>query len=83
MFAFSWDFSENSGNSEQSVQYFSQMATLLVAFPKYSGYSSHYTLHAQHFSKGQEVLAKYMCFADIIYGINVEITWFPLMQTMP
>ena len=38
MSANSIDFSENSGNSGQNVQYFSQMATLIVAFPKYSGH---------------------------------------------
>ena len=32
-------FSENSGNSGQNVQYFSQMATLIVNFPEYSGHS--------------------------------------------
>ena len=36
------EFSENSGNSGQIVQYFSQMATLFVAFPEYSGYSNQF-----------------------------------------
>ena len=43
MSANSIDFSKNSGNSRQNVQYFSQKATLLVAFPKYSGHSSQFT----------------------------------------
>ena len=40
MSANSIEFSEKSGNSGQNVQYFSQMATLLVVFPEYSGYSN-------------------------------------------
>ena len=43
------------------------MATLYVAFSEYSGYSSQVTFIVQHFSKGQEDLAKYVCFADIIW----------------
>ena len=42
MSANSIDFSENSENSGQNVQYFSQMATLIVAFPKYSGHSNQF-----------------------------------------
>ena len=42
------------------------------------GYSSQITFVVQNFPKGQEVLAEYMCFADIIYGINVEKLGFPI-----
>ena len=42
MSANSIEFSENSGNSGQYVQYFSQMATLIVAFPEYSGHSNQF-----------------------------------------
>ena len=41
MSANSIEFSEKSGNSGQNVQHFSQMATLIVDFPEYSGYSNH------------------------------------------
>ena len=34
------EFSENSGNSGQNAQYGSQMATLFVDFPEYSGHSN-------------------------------------------
>ena len=42
MSANSIKFSENSGNSGQNVQYFSQMATLLVDFPKYLGHPNQF-----------------------------------------
>ena len=42
MSANSIEFSKNLGNSGQNVQYFSQMATLFVAFPEYSGHSNQF-----------------------------------------
>ena len=42
MSANSIKFSENSGNSGQNVQYFSQMGILFVTFPKYLGNSSQF-----------------------------------------
>ena len=37
------EFSKNSENSGQNAYYPSQMATLFVAFPKYSGHYSQFT----------------------------------------
>ena len=51
MSANSIEFSENSGNSGQNVQYFSQMVTLFVAFPKYSGHSNQFATSLWDFSK--------------------------------
>ena len=44
MSANSIKFSENLGNSGQNAYNTSQMATLIVAFPEYLGYSSQITL---------------------------------------
>ena len=49
MSANSIDFSEKSGNLGQNVQYFSQMATLFVAFPKYSGHSKQFATSSWDF----------------------------------
>ena len=45
------EFSKNSGNSGQNVQYFSQMATLFVAFPEYSGHSIQFATSLWDFSE--------------------------------
>ena len=42
MLANAIEFSENSGNLGKNVQNFSQMATLFVDFPEYSGYSNQF-----------------------------------------
>ena len=44
-------FSENSGNSGQNAQYFSQMATSFVDFPKYSGLSNQFATSLWDFSE--------------------------------
>ena len=54
MSANSIDFSENSGNSGQNAQYFSQMATLFVDFPKYSGHSNQFATSLWEFSENSE-----------------------------
>ena len=60
MSANSIEFSENSGNSGQNVQYFSQMATLFVAFPEYSGHSIQFaTSSLGFFRKFGKFLSKY------------------------
>ena len=43
-------FPKNLGNSVQNVQYFSQMATLFVAFPEYSGHSNQFATSLWGFS---------------------------------
>ena len=63
------EFSQNSGNSGQNVQYFSQMATLIVAFPKYLGYSSQIRNHVT-FSKIY-VMAFTSCDAKIFVVVNL------------
>ena len=51
MSANSIKFSKNSGNLEQNVQYFSQMATLFVAFPEYLGHSNQFATSSSDFSE--------------------------------
>ena len=51
MLANAIEFSKNSGNSGQNVQYFSQMATLFVVFPKYSGHSNQFATSSWDFSE--------------------------------
>ena len=51
MSANSIDFSKNSENSGQNAQYFSQMATLFVDFPKYSGLSNQFATSLWDFSE--------------------------------
>ena len=45
------EFSENSGNLRQNVQYFSQMAALFVAFPEYLGHSNQFVTSSWGFSE--------------------------------
>ena len=59
MSANSIEFSENSENSGQNVQYFRQMATLFVAFPEYSGHSNKFATSSWFFFlKIPEILTK-------------------------
>ena len=51
MLASAMEFSENSGNSGQIAQYSSQMATLFVDFPQYSGHSNKFAMSLWDFSK--------------------------------
>ena len=51
MLANAIEFSENSGKSGQNVQYFSQMATLFVDFPEYSGLSNKFGTSLWDFSE--------------------------------
>ena len=55
------EFSENSGNLGQNVQYSSQMATLFVAFPEYSGHSNQFVTSSWgFFQKFGKFLSKYI-----------------------
>ena len=61
MSANSIEFSKNSGNLGQNVQYFTQMATLFVAFPEYSGNSNQFvTFSWGFFQKLGKFLSKYI-----------------------
>ena len=61
MSAKSIELSENSANSGQNVQYFSQMATLFMAFPKYSGHSNQFVTSSWgFFQKFGKFLSKYI-----------------------
>ena len=51
MSANSIEFSKNLGNLGQNVQYFSQMATLFVASPEYSGHSNQFATSLWDFSE--------------------------------
>ena len=58
-----WRLTRKIGNSEQNVQYFSQMATLLVVFPEYSGYSNQIVTSPWDFSEnsGNSYRNTYIC----------------------
>ena len=58
-----WRLTRKSGNSGQNVQYFSQMATLLVVFPEYSGYSNQIVTFSWGFSEnsGNSYRNTYIC----------------------
>ena len=51
MLANAIEFSENLGNSGQNVQYSSQMTTLFVDFPEYSGLSNQFATSSRDFSE--------------------------------
>ena len=64
MLASAMEFSENSGNSGQIAQYSSQMATLFVDFPQYSGHSNKFAMSLwDFFQKFGKFLSKYIHFA--------------------
>ena len=51
MYANSIEFSKDSGNWGQNVKYSSQMATLFVDFPEYSGHSNQFATSSWDFSE--------------------------------
>ena len=78
MLANAIEFSENSENSGQNVQYFSQMATLFVDFPEYLGHSNKFATSSWDFSEISEnsyqnthINAIYIFFFSIHNYINV------------
>ena len=74
-------FSKNSGNLGQNVQYFSQMAALFVAFPKYSGHSNQFATSLMgFFQKFGKFLSKYTHLQ--LFGLMMDYLKFSLWRVL-